>query len=282
MDFHQQVERPKYNAVLMALSNIIVVGAAYLVMHLYVRFFVTYALMFFVVIGATFVPAVGILGLLLAIIVIIDTFLQAKQITAGTKSAPQKKKGLNILGVIVIILFLIVYIGTQVMAQTRDPFTGRNLLQDIAKDRGNAAIHKKYPPLSDARCDAFYNDPTLQYDYYGRVNSAGYSFQEHCYVQKAVETGDPLYCGTRSGRDPKYTSGYVFDDTCITYLAVKNKQPELCTQMLEGLGSKNCSSAYKLGFADLRNACQSDWLWPENIRQRCASEFDPPIPPIEL
>lgn len=282
MDFHQQVERPKYNPFLMALSNVIIMGAAYLVMHLYARFFITYALMFVIVIGGAFFPGIGLLALILGLVVLIDTFVQAKGITSGAKPVPVKRGALHIFGIIVIALFIIVYVGIRSLNQTRNPYTDRNALQEIGRDvqtrRESAAIVERYQPLTDARCEGFANDSTLRYESNGNTSSTNYLFQEYCYFKKAVDTGNRLYCGTLAGR--KVTSSYEFDPDCITYLAVKNRRPELCTEMLERTAAQNCAEKYTAGIASYRYVCRANW--PKHIQERCEAEFGAPVPPIGL
>ena len=117
MELNNPVCRPKHNPVLMALSNIIMFGAAYLILRLYTRFFIVYGLMFvFVILSALVnIPLLGLLfvglrillSIVLFVFVIIDTYIQTKKIVDGKILAQPKKEGLTILGVITIIVFII-------------------------------------------------------------------------------------------------------------------------------------------------------------------------------
>ncbi len=129
---------PKFNPILMALSNVILFGAAYLILHLYKRFFIVYGLMFVVIIliSVMNVPLFGLvsaslgslLSILLFVFVVIDTYTQTKKIVEGKMPFPPKQKKLSVLGTILIVLFIIAYSAVQIFvdATTPEPLYGVN------------------------------------------------------------------------------------------------------------------------------------------------------------
>jgi hypothetical protein len=298
------IGKPKHNPILMALSNVIIFGAAYLVLHLYAKFFIVYglAILLAILTGTASASLAGInvggmnilttISVVLWIAIIIDVFLQTKKINDGKRSLPEGKKVLNILGVLTIILFVVVYIvaqgyGAKKQQQATQYEATKSFLESLDStpqrtevkpptpkrtsdvnsaettetqpatqepENRQAIIQAKYPPIQDEKCESFKNDPDSYVSDF---------FPEHCYFKKAVETNEPRYCN-------RYTLSQGYSSACLAYLALKNQKPELCSEM--ATYEPTCSSYYRGGKASILDLCYNPNI-SQDVKKRCENEF---------
>lgn len=213
------------NAVLTALANILIFGAPYLLLHNYGRFFIA---SFLLIITLFIYPNASIL---VFIIVIIDTYLLVQKLN---KEQIQNNKNtiLNILGVLTIIAYIALYTITNSipgqLAWSKDacnylyPFNEGTKLkcslqfQESKKSEAinNEITRMKESKKTDPECEALLKDD--------------YIFGEYCYLKKAFETKDGLYC---------YGSSEKFD--CFVYLATQTGDSKYC-DMISEVAKNNC------------------------------------------
>ena len=210
-----------YNPVLMAVSNILIPGGAYLIMGVYWRFFVALLLVCVFVFVAPTVANIIILA------VIIDTYLQAKKLN-DTSVRHQKNKALVILGAVCIIAFMAIYVLTGIkpsmFARSEDAckvvyaFNLKAqtacLTEAVRTKQSTEYDQLQAQKVTDSSCEALMNDASLGMPEVQRQYNV--FFSQTCYLKKAVETKDGRYC----------LAGH--DSQCLHYLAAINNDPAPC------------------------------------------------------
>jgi len=279
----EQQTQPKFNPFSMALSNAIIPGAAYLTLHLYGRFLTVYPLAILLLLlripfagNSTYITALNAAALLLWIFIVVDVFIQAKKISEGKKILPAKVKALNILGVFVIIFFVLLYAGINILTMKESPYTP-SLLEEMQKSsdyqKARGEVTNKYQPLTDDQCEQYASDASLIEPGPSGMNY-GVTFANFCYFRKAVETKNPLYCHDYYYNYDQIKTSLEFNWWCIAYVALESQKPELCEEMLAFSYQKNdCNYAYQEKIIQDLRLPRCGYPLPEKHKERCEKEF---------
>jgi hypothetical protein len=262
----------RYSPVLMAIANLVIFGAPYLILNLYERFFIVIGVAFLCLVAKVLAVKISFLGLaligqfgmvILGLVMVFDTYVQTKKINDGTLSLPMKKSFLSVLGIVLLVLFYLSYGAWRFMAaggvDGPDQYGLRTAIRE--NNEKTAVIAGKYIPRHDAGCDALEKDSTLvEGSFFGQA-----IFTDYCYFKKAVEANDPLYCKS-FGDDTR------FNENCVAYLAIKNQKPEFCSDMLAY--ANLCKSTYQRGKNPIAYPCDTYRAdMPSRLLDRCEQEF---------
>lgn len=225
-----------YNPWLMAFSNVIFPGGAYLKLRQYGRFFFGYFAIFLFIFIVPFLINLIVIGM------IIDSYNQTNKWNSATIH-PEKKKILPVLGIVVFCLYLAVSILVRISPGFFMP--SKNVCKFVyafnakaksacvrgVESRQSYSEYKQLDKkqLVDPGCDALNNDPTLVV---GERNFGG-TFRGYCQFKKAVETKDVRYC----------FADFV-GQSCVFYLAADTQDPSYCDSV-PSLFKKHCIESIK-------------------------------------
>ncbi len=208
----------KYSAKAIGGVNFLFYGAGYLFLHMYLRFFIMFAIMLFL---SAFFGMIGVIVCYIAVIV--DTAINAKKIHEGKKELPPVKPILRtiIIGFI-ILLTLSYFLPKSYLAFSKEscdifyPIMNRETLtlysdnfmsnteckQMVSEGKTLFTLFIEKAP-KDAICDA---EP--------------YTLKEVCYFKKALDTHNYKYC-----------KNIVLSDICVINLAAIWKDKTMCNNV---------------------------------------------------
>jgi len=189
------------NPILIALSNIIVIGVPYLMLRYYGRFFLTYILLIIALFTVTAV------GWLIWLAVIIDTYFLVKKMNKGESSGAKRNVGLNILGVITLIFYVILITivsyfpgklawsadSCKILYSLNESTQALCVVQVESyistSERSSDYKRMEKEKLTDPECEVLFEDDSLIQggSYYQQI------FGGYCYLEKAIETNPLLF-----------------------------------------------------------------------------------------
>ena len=261
-------KKPKYKPILMAFTNFIIPGFAYIAMRKYYRFFIAYIPLLII----AFFWIQSLLGLVF-IIMAIDTYIRAKKINEGAEIFAEKRKSLSLICGLLILIFFGVSVAVDSGAKdylASSQSACKNLYP--ADAQGKVRCEKKFKEkqmlvqideiagqaLKDPTCEKFGTDETLKKE----AGDSNYLFSVLCYFRKALETKNIQYCNSSIG---------VPEEDCISYLAIDLEKPEFCEEKLgRDFQKKDCISAYENKKVKLDLTCKNA---VGELKPRCEKEF---------
>ncbi|MBU2524692.1 hypothetical protein KKG71_05890 [Patescibacteria group bacterium] len=259
----------KYNSILMALSNFVIPGFAYLSMRKYGRLFISFIPLF--IVGFFFGPT-NLLAVIIVVIAI-DSGIQANKLNKGTQVLQEKNSTKNFLGGLMIILFILLLIGVEmgiknIFANTAQtcrlfyPFNTQGQLNCTTATEEKETEGKletfESEAITVAECDDIKNDTSLN-----SGSNTSYDFVDLCYFQKAVETNNVEYC-----RDH---IAYPHEN-CIQYMAITQNQPAFCEKFGYEHQKEACLTSIEDKKFDMKKRC-GDIYDSEHIKNRCETEY---------
>lgn len=214
---NSKISKLKYGPVKTAISNLLLYGLGYLLLHKYRRFFA----FFFLLLAA--VVIFGVLGMLVSyLIVIIDTFRLSKKINDGVIKLPEKNNiMLAITMVFIIGITLFAFLPKHYFAfsvESCDLFYPmqfsdyRIILESISANADCKRMVRERGSLFEFTGDGALKDDACEAESYG--------VKRVCYFKKAIDTRNYKYCN--------YVSGY---NSCLINLAGVLKDESLCEKV---------------------------------------------------